>query len=119
MTTVLICDDSMFARQMTGKLLKDAGCEIVGEAADGAEAVARFADLKPELLLVDLVMPNMSGTDAIRRIRQDHPEARIVVCSAMGQEGMIQEALAAGARGFVMKPAKADALNKAVADALS
>ena len=118
MTKVLICDDSMFARQMTSKLLRDAGCEVVGEASDGEEAVAKFDALRPELLLVDLVMPHVGGADAIRRIRANHPEARIVVCSAMGQEGMVKEALAAGARGFVVKPPKAEALQAALADAL-
>lgn len=118
MTTVLLCDDSMFARTMTRRLLDDAGCTVVGEAVDGEEAVTMYRDLQPDLLLVDLVMPRCSGTEAIRRIMAEKPEARILVCSAMGQESMVNEALAVGARGFVVKPARAEALKSALADAL-
>ena len=117
-TTVLLCDDSMFARTMTRRLLDDAGCQVVGEAEDGEEAVTKYRELQPDLLLVDLVMPRCSGTEAIRRIIAETPEARILVCSAMGQEAMVNEALAVGARGFVVKPAKAETLKTALADAL-
>lgn len=118
MTTVLICDDSMFARQMTRRMVEAAGCTVIGEAEDGEQAVEKYLALRPSLLLVDLVMPRCGGLDAIRRIRAEQPLARIVVCSAMGQEGLVQQALDAGARGFVVKPAKLDALTAAVEDAL-
>jgi two-component system chemotaxis response regulator CheY len=108
----------MFARTMTRRLLDDAGCQVVGEAEDGEEAVTKFRELQPDLLLVDLVMPRCSGTEAIRRIIAETPAARILVCSAMGQEAMVNEALAVGARGFVVKPAKAETLKTALADAL-
>ncbi len=118
MTKVLICDDSMFARQMSRRMLDAAGCEVIGEAEDGFGAVEQYCALQPELLLVDLVMPRCGGTEAIRRIVALHPDARIVVQSAMGQEGLVREALAAGARAFVVKPAKIEALKAAVGDAL-
>ena len=118
MATVLICDDSMFARQMTRKMVEATGCTVIGEAEDGEEAVEKFAALKPELLMVDLVMPRCGGTEAIRRIRASHPEARIVVCSAMGQDKLVKDALDAGAKSFVMKPARPEAIREAVTDAL-
>ena len=118
MTTVLICDDSMFARQMTRRMVEAAGCTVVAEAEDGEQAVEKYEALQPGLLLVDLVMPRCGGLEAIKRIRARTPDARIVVCSAMGQEGLVQQALDAGAKGFVVKPAKPDLLKAAVGDAL-
>ena len=118
MSTVLICDDSMFARQMTRKMVEAAGFSVIAEAADGEEGVAKYQEHKPQLMLVDLVMPRCGGTEAIRRIRAVDPEARIVVCSAMGQEKLVQDAIAAGAKGFVVKPARQEALQAAVEDAL-
>jgi two-component system chemotaxis response regulator CheY len=116
-TTVLICDDSMFARQMTRRML-DAECHVVGEAEDGEEGVEKYMALRPEVMLVDLVMPRCGGLDAIRRIIGEVPDARILVCSAMGQESLVQKALEAGAKGFVVKPARSEALKAALADAL-
>ncbi len=118
MPSVLLCDDSMFARQMTRRLLSGAGCEVVGEAEDGEEAVAMFRELKPEVLVIDLVMPRVGGIAAIRLIRAEHPDARIVVCSAMGQEALVREALDAGARDFLVKPVQADRVVAAVTNAL-
>ncbi len=119
MPSVLLCDDSMFARQMTRRLLDAAGWEVIGEAEDGEDVVAKYRELRPELLLIDLVMPHVGGVDAIRRIRAEHPDARIVVCTAMGQESLVREALDAGARGFVVKPVQADRLVEAVTHALA
>ena len=118
MPSVLLCDDSMFARQMTRRFLTGAGCEVVGEAEDGEDAVTKYASLKPEVLLIDLVMPRLSGVEAIKRIRADHPDARIVVCSAMGQDGLVKEAIDAGARSFIVKPAQPEKVVAAVTDAL-
>ena len=119
MPSVLICDDSLFARQMTRRMLTGAGFDVVGEAEDGEQAVERFRELKPDLLLLDLVMPRVGGAEAIRRIKAENPDARIVVCSAMGQDALVGEAMTAGALGFVVKPAKPDALRKVAGDALS
>lgn len=119
MATVLICDDSMFARLVTRRLVEAAGCTVIAEAEDGEEGVEKFFALKPALMLVDLVMPRCGGTEAIRRIVARDPAARILVCSAMGQEKMVAEAIKAGARGFVMKPLKPETLTAAVANALN
>jgi len=118
MPTVLICDDSLFARTMTRKMLGQAGYDVIGEAEDGDEAVKLYRELQPELLVIDLVMPRCGGADAIRQIRAEKPAAKIVVCSAMGQEGLVREALDAGASGFVTKPARLEMLKTAVSDAL-
>lgn len=119
MATVLICDDSMFARQVTRRMIEAAGCTVVGEAEDGEDGVEKYLALKPRLMLVDLVMPRCGGTEAIRRIIAADPEARILVCSAMGQERLVEEAIKAGARGFVVKPAKEEALATALVNALN
>lgn len=117
MPTILICDDSLFARHMTRRAL-EASYEVVGEAEDGEQAITRYRELQPDLLLIDLVMPGLSGTEAIKRIVAEKPDARIVVCSAMGQDQLVGEAIAAGARGFVVKPAPADRLGAALREAL-
>jgi two-component system chemotaxis response regulator CheY len=116
---VLICDDAMFMRSVVASVLTGAGYEIVGEAATGAEAVARFRELRPDVMTMDLLMPEMGGLDALRAIRAADPNARVVICSAMGQERLMQEARAAGACGFVVKPFEPDALLAAVEKALT
>lgn len=102
--TVLICDDAIFMRTMIGDILKQAGFEIVGEAATGVEAVQRYEELKPDLVTMDIVMPEMGGIDAVREITQRNAGARILMCSAMGQQALVIEAIQAGARDFVVKP---------------
>ena len=102
--TVLVVDDAIFMRTMIGDILKQAGIEVVGEAASGVEAVQRYKELKPDLVTMDIVMPDMGGIDAVREIIKEDPEARILMCSAMGQQGLVVEAIQAGARDFVVKP---------------
>ncbi len=89
---------------MIADILKQAGFEIVGEAATGVEAVQRYKELKPDLVTMDIVMPDMGGIDAVREIIKLDPDARILMCSAMGQQGLVVEAIQAGARDFVVKP---------------
>ena len=102
--TVLICDDAIFMRTMVGDILQQAGFEIVGEAETGTQAVERYKALKPDLVTMDIVMPDMGGIDAVREIMKEHPKARIVMCSAMGQQALVVEAIQAGARDFIVKP---------------
>jgi two-component system chemotaxis response regulator CheY len=115
---VLICDDAMFMRSVISSVLTSAGYEVVGEAATGDEAVARYTELRPDVVTMDLLMPGMGGLDALKAIRAATPDARIVICSAMGQEPLMQQALEAGAAAFIVKPFKSDALLEAVTKAL-
>lgn len=91
-------------RTMLGDILSQAGFEIVGEAETGAQAVQRYEELKPDLVTMDIVMPDMGGIDAVRAITQRDPAARVLMCSAMGQQALVVEAIQAGARDFVVKP---------------
>jgi two-component system chemotaxis response regulator CheY len=102
--SVLLCDDAMFTRMMLSGILQDAGYDVVGEAADGLAAVERYEELRPDLVIMDMVMPGMGGIDAMRAIRDRHPEARIVMCSAVSQRQLCEDAIAAGAAGFIIKP---------------
>ncbi|HEY8376679.1 MAG TPA: response regulator, partial [Nannocystis sp.] len=98
------CDDAIFMRSMIADILKQAGFEVVGEAETGAEAVARYRELKPDLVTMDIVMPDMGGIDAVRQIMAEDPNAKVLMCSAMGQQALVVEAIQAGARDFVVKP---------------
>ncbi len=102
--TVLIVDDAIFMRTMIGDILKQAGFEVIGEASSGVEAVQKYKELEPDLVTMDIVMPDMGGIDAVREIMKEDPDARILMCSAMGQQGLVVEAIQAGARDFVVKP---------------
>lgn len=102
--TVLVCDDAIFMRTMIGDILSQAGFEVVGEAESGAQAVEKYRQLRPDLVTMDIVMPDMGGIDAVRAICKDDPEARILMCSAMGQQALVVEAIQAGAKDFVVKP---------------
>ena len=102
--TVLICDDAVFMRTMVGDILTQAGFEIVGQAETGVQAVEQYKKLKPDLVTMDIVMPDMGGIDAVREICAFDPQARILMCSAMGQQALVVEAIQAGAKDFVVKP---------------
>lgn len=101
---VLICDDAIFMRTMVADILRGAGYEVVGEAETGVQAVEKYKSLRPDLVTMDIVMPDMGGIDAVREIRQHDPTARILMCSAMGQQALVVEAIQAGASDFVVKP---------------
>lgn len=107
---VLVADDAAFMRQMIREIIEPEGFEVVGEATDGLEVVETYQKLHPDLVMLDIVMPKCSGIDALRRILAADRSARIVMCSALGQESLVQEALQAGARGFIVKPFKPDAV---------
>ncbi len=118
MARVLIADDTFFMRQMIREIVEAEGHEVVGEASDGDEAVEEFKRLHPDVVTMDIVMPLRSGIDAVREIIKLDPKARIVMCSALGQETLIQEALQAGAMRFIVKPFKVDAVLSTIGEVL-
>lgn len=118
MPTVLIADDAAFMRMMIKNILTEAGYEIAGEAENGAVAVAKWKELRPDLTTMDITMPEMDGIAALKEIRSVDPEARVVMCSAMGQQAMVIESIQAGARDFIVKPFQADRVIEAVSKAL-
>jgi two-component system chemotaxis response regulator CheY len=99
-----VCDDAIFMRTMISDILTQAGYEVVGEAETGTQAVEKYKQLKPDLVTMDIVMPDMGGIDAVREIVQGDPSARVLMCSAMGQQALVVEAIQAGAKDFVVKP---------------
>ena len=116
--TVLVVDDAAFMRATLRDILGRNGYRVVGEARNGVEAVSRYAQLKPDLVTMDIVMPELSGIEAVRRIIAADAGARILICSAMGQQSLVVEAIQAGARDFVIKPFQAFRVLEAAARAL-
>jgi two-component system chemotaxis response regulator CheY len=102
--TVLLCDDAVFMRTMLRSIVSSGGYEVIGEADNGRSAVEMYATLRPDIVMMDMVMPELGGVDAVREIRAFDPAARIVMCSAMGQQQIVNDALSAGAAGFITKP---------------
>jgi len=102
--TVLVCDDAIFMRTMVSDILEKAGFEVLGQAESGLQAVEKYKQLKPDFVTMDIVMPEMGGIDAVREIRKLDPNAKILMCSAMGQQALVVEAIQAGAKDFVVKP---------------
>ncbi|MCL6443216.1 MAG: response regulator [Alicyclobacillus sp.] len=118
MAKILVVDDAAFMRMMIKDILVSHGYEIAGEAADGEQAVERYRELRPDLVTMDITMPNVDGIEATKRIRAIDPYARIVVCSAMGQQAMVLEAIQAGAKDFIVKPFQIERVISAVEKAL-
>jgi two-component system chemotaxis response regulator CheY len=106
--TVLIVDDAVFMRNMLKDIFSGGDFEIVGEAANGVEAVEKHRELRPLLTTMDIVMPFKSGIEATKEILMDNPKAVIVMCSALGQESLVMEAIEVGAADFIVKPFKAE-----------
>jgi two-component system chemotaxis response regulator CheY len=102
--TVLVCDDAVFMRTLLSDILSQSGFEVIGEAETGVQAIERYKQLRPDLVTMDIVMPDMGGIDAVREITKFDAEARILMCSAMGQQALVVEAIQAGAKDFVVKP---------------
>jgi two-component system chemotaxis response regulator CheY len=111
---VLVVDDAAFMRMMIKDILKKGGYEVVGEAEDGVKAVERYKELQPDLVTMDITMPEMDGITAVKEIRKINPDAVIVMCSAMGQQAMVIDAIQAGAKDFVVKPFQPDRVLEAV-----
>ena len=119
MARVLVVDDAAFMRKMVSDALTKGGHEVVGEAGDGIEAIARYQELRPEVTTLDITMPEKDGLAALREIIAIDPAARVVMCSALGQESKVLESIKLGARDFVVKPFQADRVNEAVGKALA
>lgn len=118
-TRVLIVDDAIFMRNMLKDIFSDDQFEIVGEAANGVEAVEKFKELKPDLTTMDIVMPFKSGIEATKEILTHQKDALIIMCSALGQESLVMEAIEAGAADFVVKPFKPEDVQRVVQKVLS
>jgi two-component system, chemotaxis family, chemotaxis protein CheY len=115
---ILIADDLSFMRMIQKEILTERGYTIVGEAADGREAVEKFKNLHPDLVLLDITMPNMNGLEAMRKIFSLDPKARVIMCSALGQQNLIVEAIKAGVKDFIVKPFKPERILSAIEKAL-
>ena len=111
---ILIVDDAAFMRMMIKDILTKNGYEVVGEGENGIRAVEKYKELTPDLVLMDITMPEMNGIDAVKNIKAIDPGAKIVMCSAMGQQAMVIESIQAGARDFIVKPFQADRVLEAV-----
>ncbi len=111
---ILICDDASFHRMMLKDMLTRQGYDIIGEAANGKGAVEKYIDLKPDLVLMDISMPEMDGIAALKAIRQKDPAALVIMLSAMGQEANVMESIRYGAQDFLVKPIQAERLLEAV-----
>ena len=118
MAKILKVDDSSFMRKVIGSIIRQAGHIVIGEASDGNEALTKYAQLKPELVIMDITMNNVTGLEGLRRIKIFDPMAKVIMCSAMGQQSMIEEALEEGALDFIIKPFKKDEVINAINKAL-
>ncbi|MBB5356136.1 two-component system chemotaxis response regulator CheY [Anoxybacillus mongoliensis] len=104
MARILIVDDAKFMRMTLANILKKANHEVIGEAENGQEAIELYIQLKPDVVTLDITMPVMSGLEAVKEIKLHDPDAKIIMCSAMGQQKMVVEAIEAGALDFIVKP---------------
>ncbi|MCI5918562.1 MAG: response regulator [Roseburia sp.] len=111
---ILICDDAAFMRMMIKDILTKNGYNIAGEAENGAKAVEKYNETKPDLVLMDITMPEMDGIQALKKIKEADPNACIIMCSAMGQQAMVIEAIQSGAKDFIVKPFQAERVLEAV-----
>ena len=111
---ILICDDAAFMRMMIKDILTKNGYNIAGEAENGIKAIEKYAEVKPDLVLMDITMPEMDGIEALKRIKAADPNASVIMCSAMGQQAMVIESIQAGAKDFIVKPFQADRVIEAV-----
>lgn len=111
---ILIVDDAAFMRMMIRDVLTKNGYEILGEAENGQKAIEKFKELNPDLVIMDITMPEVDGIQAVKEIKKISPDAKVVMCSAMGQQAMVIEAIQAGARDFIVKPFQADRVIEAV-----
>jgi two-component system chemotaxis response regulator CheY len=114
MAKILLVDDAAFMRKVIKDTLSKAGYTDLYEAVDGADAVEKYDEIKPDLVIMDITMPNLDGLEALKAIRGKDPNANVVMCSAMGQEIMVIDAVRSGAKDFIVKPFKAERVLKTV-----
>lgn len=115
---VLVVDDAAFMRMMVKDILSKNGYDVVGEAENGLKAIEKYQELTPDLTTMDITMPEMDGITAVKEIKKIDPNAKIIMCSAMGQQAMVIEAIQAGARDFIVKPFQPDRVLEAVRKAV-
>ena len=111
---ILICDDAAFMRMMIKDILTKNGYNVAGEAENGLKAVEKFKEVNPDLVLMDITMPEMDGIQALKKIKETDPNASVIMCSAMGQQAMVIESIQSGAKDFIVKPFQADRVIEAV-----
>lgn len=114
MSKILIVDDAAFMRKMLSGVLSQYGYEIAGEACDGRDAYKKYKELRPDLVTMDITMPEVNGIEAVHNIVSDFPDAKIIMCSAMGQKTMVLDAIKAGAKDFIVKPFQPDKVAEVV-----
>ena len=114
MPGILIVDDAAFMRMMIKDILSKNGFTVVGEAENGLKAVEKYKELNPDLVIMDITMPEMDGIQAVKQIKSINSGAKIIMCSAMGQQAMVIESIQAGARDFIVKPFQAERVIEAV-----
>lgn len=115
---ILVCDDAAFMRMMIKDILTKNGYNVVAEAENGLKAVEKYQETKPDLVLMDITMPEMDGIQALKKIKSVDPNASVVMCSAMGQQAMVIESIQSGARDFIVKPFQPDRVLEAVKKAV-
>ncbi|MEG1847772.1 MAG: response regulator [Lachnospiraceae bacterium] len=111
---ILICDDAAFMRMMIKDILSKNGYNVIGEAENGLKAVEKYIELKPDLVLMDITMPELDGIGALKKIKENDAGSLVIMCSAMGQQAMVIESIQAGAKDFIVKPFQADRVIEAV-----
>ncbi|MCM1100913.1 MAG: response regulator [Clostridium sp.] len=111
---ILICDDAAFMRMMIKDILSKNGYNVAGEAENGLKAVEKYKEVNPDLVLMDITMPEMDGIQALKEIKKLDAGALVIMCSAMGQQAMVIESIQAGAKDFIVKPFQADRVIEAV-----
>jgi two-component system, chemotaxis family, chemotaxis protein CheY len=116
---IMIVDDAAFMRMMIKDILTKNGYEVVAEAADGAQAVEKYKEFQPDLVTMDITMPEMDGIAALKEIKKINSNAKVIMCSAMGQQAMVIDAIQAGAKDFIVKPFQADRVLEAIGKTLS
>lgn len=114
MAKILIVDDAAFMRMMVKDILTKNGYEVVGEACNGLQAVELYKVHQPDLVTMDITMPEMDGIEAVKQIKVIDPNAKVIMCSAMGQQSMVMDAIKAGAKDFIVKPFQADRVLEAI-----